>query len=164
MPQTDLIIWLVVYLVLTLLIYITYGIVLSMYDYPGKDEKWDVVLMLIIASAATLIMSGVAIAVFGSAIPAAALLFVSIMLDYIVGGMVGTVEVMADGSTETSGSLSYATYSPMAYKTILFGYLAYLAGSYHGDSAFGSGQLKSRPSGTSTTKQFAKQRFGMSYL
>jgi DMSO reductase anchor subunit len=121
--RKSLIIWIIVYAVLGLLMYISYFAILSVKKYPGKDKeityvRSSVVYWLVGISLALFIGSGVSVA-FGQATIGTVLLLISIILDFIVGSIVGTAIENADGSISTDAALGYATTAPYIIKVCL---------------------------------------------
>lgn len=168
--QTNWIVWLVIFLVLTLLIYIGYAAGLAVNDYPGKDKKWGWVLTMVLASLVTFLASGGLMAFGGMPTISAIMLFISIMLDIITLMIVGTSKVVTDATGQTmnkmDSALSYVVISPIIYKMFLFGYLTYLAGVASGKSVedvfgqkqFASLQTKGDGLRTKFSSRFGKKR------
>lgn len=131
MVESSTIVWLVVYIAMTVLIYTTYGIALSIHEYKDKDDerkRLDIG-VLAIFSALTFLSSGASVMI-GYPLPAAALLFVSLILDYILGIAVGPGALNENGVLEVEPGLVAAIYIPIVTKTLLFGYLTYASGAW----------------------------------
>lgn len=121
--KNALIIWIVVYVTLALLMYISYYAILAVKKYPGKDKelsfvKSTFIYWAIAASLALFIGSGVSI-IFGQATIGSILLLISIIIDFIVGTIVGTAIENADGTISTDAALGYATTAPYIIKICL---------------------------------------------
>lgn len=146
-PELGAIIWFVIYFTLTVLVYVTYGIALSINDYPDKDEKMDAVGLLAGLSALLFLASGALVAM-GFPTPAAGLVLGSLITDYIIGGMVGTSAFVKDKEgnlkLEASPGLTASLYIPIAVKTVLFGYLTFTAGAYQEEKSTGRFSIPGR--------------------
>lgn len=119
--------WLSVFMVVGLLVYLTYGITLSTVDYPAKSDETmqNAIITLISVSAFLFLISG-AVAALGRPGWSSIILFLTIMMDATVAGLVGAKEPESDS---TNAALAYTVISPIVFKVVLFGYLAYLGGS-----------------------------------
>jgi predicted Na+-dependent transporter len=127
--------WLSVFMVIGLLIYLTYGITLSTVDYPAKSDEasQNAIIILVSLSAFLFIVSGATVA-FGKPGWASIILLLTIMMDATVAGIIGT---KTKDSNSAHAGLAYTVISPIVMKVVLFGYLAYLGGSCDPDNVFG---------------------------
>lgn len=116
-------IWLIVYFVLGLLMYISYYAILGVKKYPGKDKdlsfnkSWLVIIFVIVSM--VLFGASFAAIIFGQATVGTILLLLSIIVDFIVGTIVGTAIENADGTISTDAALGYATTAPYIIKVCL---------------------------------------------
>lgn len=125
--------WLSVFMVVGLLIYLTYGITLATVDYPAKsDEAMQNAIIILVSLSAFLFLVAGGTAAFGRPGYASVLVLLTIMMDATVAGLVGMKEPNSDS---TNAALAYTVISPIAYKVALFGVLAYLGGSCDASAA-----------------------------
>jgi len=133
--ETGTLIWIVIIIILTLAIYITYGAVYGTADYAGKDEMTGEMVIFSLVSAVTFLSAGIIYGAFGSPIAAMIAMIISLISDYIIAFMVGSVE--ADG---TVWRLAFARYMAFVSKTALLTYLAFSAGAYSQEKASVAGK------------------------
>jgi len=128
--------WIVTYLVIGLLIYISYYTILNVKQYQHKDKdiiftRNTLMMYMISASAALFIGSGAAVYV-GQPTIGAILLLISLIVDFVVGGVVGTEVEIGSGETVDTvydGPLTWATYGTVAFKAILLFVVGFMAGA-----------------------------------
>lgn len=127
--------WVITYLVIGLLIYISYYTILNVKQYQHKDKdiiftRNTLMMYMISASAALFIASGVAVYA-GQPTIGAVLLLISLIVDFVVGGVVGTEVEIGSGEivdTQYDGPLTWATYGTVAFKAILLFIVGFMAG------------------------------------
>ena len=134
-------IWIIVYLALLLLIYISYGVGMTSHEFPNKYTRSTAIWTLFAISIVTFIMTAfLHILEYKSA--AALMLILSISTDAILGALVGTI----DESNNFNPTLAYIVISPIVYKLFLFMFLNWdsCTGSVESSISRASSDLQSR--------------------
>jgi len=128
--------WIVTYLVIGLLIYISYYTILNVKQYQHKDKDIiftrNTLMMYMITASAVLFIGSGALVYAGQPTIGAVLLLISLIIDFVIGGVVGTeVEVGSGETIDTvyDGPLTWATYGTVAFKAILLFVVGFMAGA-----------------------------------
>lgn len=118
MSNTRAIIWIIVYIVLLLLIYISYGVGINVNEFPNSYDQQAMIWILFTVSLVTFMMTAM-LHVLEYRTTAAIMLILSIATDAILGAVIGTIDMKG----EYNKALGYVVISPFIYKLFLFMFL-----------------------------------------